>query len=40
MPSEQTSGELPKQYDPKAAQSRWYRFWEESGYFNADPDPG
>ncbi len=39
MPSEQTTGELPKQYDPKAAQSRWYRFWEESGYFNADPDP-
>ena len=18
---------------------RWYRFWEESGYFNADPNP-
>jgi valyl-tRNA synthetase len=31
--------ELPKQYDPKDAQARWYRFWEESGYFNADPNP-
>ncbi len=31
--------ELPKQYDPKEAQARWYRFWEESGYFNADPNP-
>jgi valyl-tRNA synthetase len=33
------SRELPKQYDPKEAQARWYRFWEESGYFNADPNP-
>jgi valyl-tRNA synthetase len=39
MSSEQTMGELPKQYDPKAAQSRWYRYWEESGFFNADPNP-
>ncbi len=31
--------ELPKQYEPKDAQARWYRFWEESGYFNADPNP-
>ena len=31
--------ELPKQYDPKEAQARWYRFWEEAGYFNADPNP-
>ncbi len=31
--------ELPKQYDPQEAQARWYRFWEESGYFNAEPNP-
>src|SRR5579863_9908385 len=39
MTTEQKTGELPKQYDPKAAQARWYRFWEESGFFNADPNP-
>jgi len=29
--------ELPKQYDPQAAQRRWYGFWLERGYFHADP---
>jgi valyl-tRNA synthetase len=29
--------ELPKQYDPAATQARWFPFWEEHGYFNADP---
>ncbi len=29
--------ELPKQYDPHSAQSRWYSFWLEKGYFHADP---
>lgn len=29
--------ELPKQYDHTAAQDRWYKFWEERGYFNSDP---
>ena len=33
------SSELPKQYDPGQAQQRWFSFWEEHGYFNADPDP-
>jgi valyl-tRNA synthetase len=31
--------ELPKAYDPKLAQQRWFRFWEERGYFHSDPDP-
>ena len=31
--------DLAKQYDPKAAQDRWYPVWEERGYFNADSDP-
>jgi valyl-tRNA synthetase len=33
------TAELPKQYEPKDVQARWYKFWEEAGYFNADPDP-
>jgi valyl-tRNA synthetase len=32
--------ELPKQYDPQAAQQRWYTHWEQNGYFNADPQEG
>src|SRR5688572_14652924 len=31
--------DLPKQYDPQAAQQKWYSFWEREGFFNADP-PG
>jgi len=30
--------DLPKQYDPQAAQEKWYPFWEREGFFNADPD--
>ena len=33
------STDIPKQYEPQAAQDRWYPFWEERGYFNADPNP-
>ena len=29
--------DLPKQYDPKAAQDQWYEFWLKNGYFHADP---
>ncbi len=32
--------DIPKQYDPKDAQERWYAFWVKSGYFHADPDSG
>src|SRR5579884_2877329 len=32
--------DLPKQYDPKAAQERWLGFWDERGYFHSDPDRG
>src|SRR4030088_926775 len=31
--------ELPKAYDPKAAQEKWLTFWAERGYFHSDPDP-
>jgi valyl-tRNA synthetase len=29
--------ELPKQYDPQDAQTRFYGFWVDNGYFRADP---
>ena len=33
--------ELPKTYEPKDAQQKWLKFWEEKGYFRADPSaPG
>ena len=33
--------ELPKIYDPKASQEKWLKFWDEKGYFHADPNkPG
>ncbi len=28
---------LPDRYDPRQAEERWYRIWEERGYFRADP---
>lgn len=37
------SVDMPKTYDPKAAERRWYPFWEERGYFsppeNASGEP-
>ncbi len=33
------STELPTQYDHQAAQDKWYKVWEENGYFHAEPDP-
>jgi valyl-tRNA synthetase len=35
--TEQTlSDQLPKAYDPKLTEEKWYRFWEEKGFFKAD----
>lgn len=31
------SNDIPKQYDPKDAQDRWYDFWIQNRYFHADP---
>ena len=31
--------ELEKTYDPKSAEEKWYAYWEEKGYFNANPHP-
>ena len=30
--------ELPKQYHHAGPEERWYRFWEEQGYFHSQPD--
>ncbi len=27
---------LPKAYDPKAVEEKWYKFWEEKGFFKAE----
>src|SRR5438105_6206199 len=31
---------MPKQYDARAAESRWYREWVDRGYFHAEPGAG
>jgi len=31
--------ELPKTYDPKQAEDKWYEIWDERGYFHAEVDP-
>ncbi len=32
-------GELPKAYDPHEVERRWYRIWEERGYFRPEARP-
>ncbi|MFH0799538.1 MAG: valine--tRNA ligase [Pseudomonadota bacterium] len=31
--------ELPKAYEPKAVETKWYSFWESGGYFHAPDSP-
>ena len=33
----QASLSLPKAYEPQAVEGKWYRFWEEGGYFKPQP---
>ncbi|HEY1350505.1 MAG TPA: valine--tRNA ligase [Ktedonobacteraceae bacterium] len=35
---EQEKSSLPRAYEPQAVENKWYRFWEEQGYFK--PRPG
>jgi valyl-tRNA synthetase len=35
--SETIAASLPKTYEPQAVESKWYRFWEEGGYFKPNP---
>jgi len=30
---------IPKTYDPGAVEKKWYKFWEEHGYFHAEVEP-
>ncbi|MEO0085098.1 MAG: valine--tRNA ligase [candidate division WOR-3 bacterium] len=32
--------EFPSRYDPKPVEEKWYRFWEESGFFTPDLKSG
>ncbi len=34
----QSISSLPKTYDPQAVEGKWYRFWEEGGYFKPSGD--
>ena len=31
--------DMPSAYQPSQVEEKWYRFWEERGYFHDDPDP-
>lgn len=35
---EQEKITLPKAYEPQAVEDKWYRFWEEHGYFRPRPE--
>lgn len=35
----QTPDEMPKAYEPKKVEEKWYRFWLEKGYFKSRIDP-
>jgi valyl-tRNA synthetase len=35
-----TSRELPKAYEPKSVEERWYAYWLEKKYFHADENAG
>jgi len=37
---EQEKNSLPRAYEPQAVESKWYRFWEEGGYFKPRPGDG
>lgn len=34
--SKENQFDLPKAYEPKTTEEKWYRFWEEKGFFKAD----
>ncbi|SMO42253.1 valine--tRNA ligase [Fodinibius sediminis] len=29
---------IPKHFDPASVEEKWYRFWEENGFFHSEPD--
>jgi valyl-tRNA synthetase len=30
---------MPTKYDPKTAESKWYQYWQDEGFFKPDEDP-
>lgn len=32
--------DIPTRYNPKDTERKWYKFWEEKGFFRAETDPG
>ncbi|MEW6357481.1 MAG: valine--tRNA ligase [Planctomycetota bacterium] len=32
--------ELSTRYNPKDVEDKWYKFWEDGGFFHSEPDPG
>jgi valyl-tRNA synthetase len=40
MTGDMSKEPLAKAYEPKEVEARWYRFWDESGFFRANPDSG
>ncbi|MBI4202955.1 MAG: class I tRNA ligase family protein, partial [Chloroflexi bacterium] len=34
------AGEIPKAYDPRPVEQKWYAHWEERGYFTPQVEPG
>lgn len=38
-PNQSNAPEIPKVYDPKIVEDRWYQNWIENGYFNAEVNP-
>ena len=30
--------EIPKKYDPKLVEDKWYKYWIDKGYFSSKPD--
>jgi valyl-tRNA synthetase len=40
MTGDMSKEPLAKAYEPKEVEARWYRFWDESGFFRANPESG
>ncbi len=38
MSTDKDLAEFPPRYEPKPIEEKWYRFWEEKGFFTANPD--
>lgn len=38
MSSRESLNDIPKQYNPAAAESKWYAYWEKNNYFHSEPD--